>query len=319
MTTKRKRGRPRTSPMEGVSLREAAATLGITRAALLKHIDRGLPAPLVRERRMVDIETARAWIAAHEAEHVAPTQGAQLHPDDPRAIQAATGAKVKGYKLALDVGAMITTEYAFKIMADALANLNGKLSALPSMVGPLSEVTRDNARAMIGDAVNLVLEEFAPDDESLWRDSASVSDMETDPDEFEDRFYLPILPDSDPRAAVARVQTQKLRHQLDALRKSSMAVHDVRRLMREQADHVRKAVRAIPGKVAKRLRDGDPAHVVRDLLAYEVDCAKHAALVALGAKPTWKPQPPQALTEDDSGPLDDVDGDAVAEPDFDHA
>lgn len=298
---------------QGASLREAAAALGITRAALLKMIDRGLPAPLVRERRTVDIEQARAWIAAHDAEHVAPTVAAQYHPDDPRAIQAATAAKVKAHKLALEVGAMVTTESAVKIMAHALANLNSKLSALPSMVGPLTEITRDTARELIADALTQVLEDFTPDTAEQWPDSPFVPDADSDPDEFEERHYQPIMPDSDPRAAVARVQTQKLRMQLDALESTCVAVEDVRRIMREQAESVRKAVNKIPGRIATRLPTDAPAHVVRDLLAVEIDAAKHAALVALGVKPTWKPQPPQTLAEDDAGPLDEVDGDAVEE------
>ena len=104
MATKTKK-----TPPPGASLREAAAALGITRAGLLKMIERGLPSILDREHRYVDIAAAREWIAARATEPVAPTMAAELHPDDPRAIQASTGAAVKRYKLALDVGAMVTT------------------------------------------------------------------------------------------------------------------------------------------------------------------------------------------------------------------
>ena len=178
-------------------------------------------------------------------------------------------------------------------MVDALADLNGRLNTLPSFVGPLGALTRDTAKTAVGEAVALILSEFKPDDEAEGEEHPFVSDTGADPDEFEERRYQPIMPASDPRAANAGVMTQKLRIELEALEASSITVADARRIMRESADKVRKVVMAIPGKVSKRLNDGDPARQCAAVLAYEIEAAKHAALMALGAEPDWRPTPPQ--------------------------
>jgi hypothetical protein len=101
----------------------------------------------------------------------------------------------------------------------------------------------------------------------------------------------------------------KWQAELDRLESSSIGIEDVRRLMREQCEKVRAAARKIPGRIATRLADENPRHVVREVMLFEIDSAKHETIKALGAKPSWTPEPPQTLDVVDSVPLDDVDGD----------
>lgn len=299
---------------QGASLREAAAELGITRARLLKLLERGLPSTLVRERRMVDVAAARAWMEAHAAEPVAPARAAELHPDDIRHREKTAAARLSSLKLSEKQGHMIRIADVTGRTVESFVVLNSRLNALHAMCGNLAVIDRGNAAAIIGDGVAQVLETFAPDDADAFPESPFEFTAGDDDSEFESRVYLPIMPDSDPRALVAAVNLRKHEAALVELERGLITTADAQRIVTEKAEAIRKRVRAIPARVAKRLADSDnPAHFVRDVLAAEVESAKFDAVVICGGKPDWQPSPPVALDVLDAGPLDDVDGDASAD------
>ena len=316
MTTKKRPGRPRKQPAPtGASLRETAAHFGVSRAVINKWLEQGMPSTLHNERRWVDLRKAEAWKADHDARPVEPSKAAVLHPSDPRYVQSATAARVKGFQLALAQGNMVPVKSAVDRAATALVVLNARLNALPSNLADLRILNRHNAESILAPLVADVLAEFTPDDPDHWEDSPFAADDGEDPDEFEDKVYLPVLPYADPRAAVARANAAKWQAELDKLEESSITVDDVRRIMREQADKVRKVVGKIPGLVAARLGDADPVHVIREVMLFEIDAARHAALITMGAKPTWTPSPPS--TPDDMEDEGDVASDFESEPDDD--
>lgn len=298
--TKNKGGRPRSVPKpQGIDRTALAHHCSVNVKTVDKWLRDGVPCTRYNGRVFFDVDAVVKWREEQDANPVEPVRAAVLHPDDPRYRERSAAAHVKAFKIALEQGNLVPLRSAVDRMHEGLANLNSRLNALSGMAGDLSLMTRDNARATLAPLVEELLEDFATTDaEETWPDSAFAPPVyDDDAEAFEARTYQPILGAGDPRAQFALMQAAAHERDLERLQRTSLAIDDVRRIMREQCDKVRAVVRKIPGRVAKRLGDEHPGHVVREAILYEIDAAKHEAVSALGAKPTWKPSPPTTPDE----------------------
>ena len=295
MATKRK-----PTKLQGSSLREAAAALGITRAALLKHIDKGLPAPLVRERRTVDIDAARKWIAAQEAEGIADERTVlPLSPDDPRYQRDFASARLKAYQMAEKHGHAIPRAALVARHADSLTRLNGRLKTLPAALGTeLALVSRSTAAAILAPAIADALQELDSDDASAWPRPAPIQIEFPKADENLFEQHAPRLTTADARGQLAAMQASRFNAEADMLESSLIAYADVFRILGEKCDAIRARMRLIPERVAAHLADGNnPRHVITAALQYESDLAR----MDCGGKSDHVPEMPAPALADDEG------------------
>jgi hypothetical protein len=265
---------------EGASLREAAAALGITRAALLKYIDRGLPSPLVRERRTVDIAAAREWIAEHEESAIIEDRMVlPYNPEDPRARRDRASAKLKAYKLALEHGHMIPIKIASDRYLRALTDFNSALKTVPASVADkLPIMNRKNAAAILAPFVEDALGFVDADDEegrhAFPQPLPIVIDFPSDDvDEFE--AFAPMLSPNDDRAKLAAMQATKYNAEATALANTLLDYDFVLEALHGECEKIRKRFREVPAAVSAMLAsDDNEPHFVRACVVYQLDRAR---------------------------------------------
>jgi hypothetical protein len=302
--------RTKTKAPEGASLREAAAALGITRAALLKFIDRGLPSPLVRERRTVDIEAARAWIEEHEAAAIVEDRMVlPLNPDDPRAKRDRASAKLKAYKMALDHGHAIPIDVASARYGRALTEFNSALKTIPASVADkLAIMNRKNAAAILAPFIEDALGFVDADDEEGTKAFLQPLDIVIDfPSDEVDEFeaFAPILSPADDRAKLANMQAAKYNAEATALANSVVFYEDVTVWLADLCEKVRARFREVPAAVAAMLAsDGNQAHFVRECVLYQLDRAR----LDCGGQSQGELVEPKPDNVVDDEPLEEVDG-----------
>lgn len=300
----------RKSKPEGASLREAAAALGITRAKLLRYIDQGLPAPLVRERRTVDIDEARAWIADHEDSAIIEDKTVlPLNPEDPRAKRDRASAKLKAYKLAQEHGHMIPVDVVGDRYLRALTDFNSALKTVPASVADkLPIMNRVNAAAILAPFIEDALRFVDADDEDgakAWPQPLPiVIDFPSDEvDEFES--FAPILSPNDDRAKLANMQATKYNAEATALANTLITYDDVIGALAGLCEKVRERFRKVPAAVAAMLAsDGNEAHFVRACVVYQLDRAR----LDCGGKADGELVEPSPINAADDEPPEDVDG-----------
>src|SRR5262249_23201516 len=117
----------------GVSLREAAAGLGVSRAKLLRYVREGLPVTRKSERVAIDLNEARAWLALNEGD--AEPKVLQLHPDDPRHAERRAVARLAWLKLATKAGHMIRLDDVDERVSNEWLLLRSVLLGLPKYFG----------------------------------------------------------------------------------------------------------------------------------------------------------------------------------------
>jgi hypothetical protein len=308
----------------GASLREAAAALGITRAALLKYIDRGLPSPLVRERRTVDIAAARAWIEDHEAGAVIEDRMVlPLNPEDPRARRDRASASLKAYKLAQEYHHAIPLDVVSARFANAVTELNSALKTVPASVADkIPLMTSDNAAAFIAPFIEDALGFLDADDEEgtkAWPDPLRiVIDFPSDDvDEFE--AFAPMLSPGDDRAKLAAMQATKYNAEATMLANTLIFHEDLVPMLTGVCEMIRARFREVPDAVAAMLAsDGNAAHFTRACIVYQLDRAREDSIGALYER-TGRDRPDFQLVEPgnvvDDEPLEDMDGRADFESD----
>lgn len=314
---------------EGVSLREAAAALKITRAALLKYIDRGLPSPLVRERRTVDIAAAREWIAEHEAGAVIEDRMVlPLNPDDPRARRDRASASLKAYKLAQEYHHAIPVAVASARFANAITELNSALKTVPASVADkIPLMTRNNAAGYLAHYIEDALGFLDADDEegaNAWPDPLPiVIDFPSDAvDEFE--AFAPMLSPADDRAKLAAMQATKYNAEATMLANTLIFHEDLVPMMTGVCEKIRARFREVPDAVAAMLAsDGNAAHFTRACIVYQLDRAREDSIGALHERagrdlPDFELVEPKPDDAADDEPMDDVNGHA-AEDEFEDA
>jgi len=301
----------RKSESQGASLREAAAALGMTRAALLKMIDKGLPSTLVRERRMVNIDAARAWLTEHEATAVVDARTVlPLSPDDPRAKRDRASARLKAYKLAEDQGLMIPVVDIAARHGRALTDFNSALKSVPAMIAnDIPTMVRGNAVARIAPAIEDALRMVDSDDEectNAWpQPSPIVIDFPSDDSEDEFESHAPLLSPRDDRAVLANTQAAKYGAEADALARSLITYEDAVRILAEKCEAVRARFRKVPALVAARLApDHNAPPFVIACIVYEVDRAR----LDCGGSIDGELVPPVPDVAADEVPLESVDG-----------
>lgn len=265
---------------EGASLREAAAALGITRAALLKYIDRGLPSPLIRERRTVDIAAARAWIKTHEDSAIIEDKMVlPLSPDDPRAKRDRASARLKAYKLAAEHGLMIPMDDVAARYGRALTEFNSALKTVPASVADrLAIMHPGNAAAILAPYIEDALRFVDADDEDnekAWPQPLPiVIDFPSDEvNEFEP--HAPMLSPTDDRAKLALMQATKYNADATALAKTLLDYNFVLETLHGECEKIRKRFREVPAAVAAMLAsDSNEPHFVRACIVYQLDRAR---------------------------------------------
>lgn len=319
---KRGPGRPRSVPKpEGLDRTACAHHFDVNVKTVDRWLREGVPCTRYNGRVFFDVEAVAEWREDFESQQREPGQAQVLHPSDPRHIEKTAAAKVKTLRLALEVGAMLDGAALQDRLARDVADLNSRINAIPSMVGDLSALTRDNAEAILAGAVDFALADFTPDDPIHFPECPFVVEDEADPDEFEDHSWMPLLPASDPRAAIARANAHKHLAELKALQESCFPVEYAQRRTVEFAERIREGFRSMPAKIAARLAPGrnDFAYV-RAVIGYESDVVK----IALGGRyppppkgadkatkeffASMEPVPPVSVDSDDGFEDDDCDG-----------
>lgn len=289
---KRGPGRPRSAPKpEGLDRTACAHHFNVPVKTVDKWLREGVPVTRHNGRVYFDPVKVEAWREDYEAQQREPAQAAVLHPSDPRFQEKEAAARVKLYTHALEVGYMVRIEDLRPGVADAFAHLNSMVSTIPAIVGDLTALNRTNAESVLGPAVEHVLSDFKPDHVRNFPEPREIVHDEPEPDEFEERNYMPVL-SSGPQAAIARANARRHLAELDTLQRSCITVVDVRRMLAEKCNAIRAELRAMPAKIAARLAPGDNSReYVRACIHYESDVAR----IALGGK---YPPPPADLDPD---------------------
>jgi hypothetical protein len=268
-----------------VSLRQAAAALDMSRKKLLRYIRQGLPCTRRDERVYIDLEAARAWIAAND---LAGRSAPPLNPSDPRWREKRAVARLDWLRLALNSGVVVRREEALDRFSGELAELRGALLTIPRQFTPGEDL------AGVGAALESALAVLKSDDARTWPEPRALAPMAEDEEESEDDagHYAPMFRTSDPRHDFHTGKAMRAEAALEELESTVNTLADVLRESKRQNDLIRKRVRAIPSY----LELSDPPDLGAEIMAalYELSDTEP------------DPQADASAVDWDSIPFDDV-------------
>ena len=296
---KRRPGRPRSATKpEGLDRTACAHHFNVPVKTVDKWLRAGAPCTRHNGRVYFDANAVAEWREDYEAEQREPGQAQVLHPSDPRFIEKEAAAKVKLYEHMLETGNMVAPDPMRERVRRDFADLNSQLNTLPAIVGDLRLLNCDNAERILSGAMQHILADLKTDHPSHFPEPRERFYEDAGSDEFEERSYMPVLPASDPRAAVSRVNAQRHLAEWKRLESSCVTVFDAQAMMTKLCDKTRARLRALPKRVAARLApDGNAMEYVLACINFELDTAK----IELGSSPAMVPDPDGG--EDENGDL----------------
>lgn len=321
MTKHKGPGRPKVRPEpNGIGRTELADRLKVGVKTVDKWLRAGVPVAERRDGRVYfDVAAVIAWREAFEAQAHAPAVAPRLHPSDPRYQERSKAAEIRSLKFATKTGAAIHADTLNKVFADSVTQLGARLSAVPSMVGPM---TYDDVVSILTPIAAELVASIDFDNLERWPEPALVVADETEPDPFADTEfdgdanYKPVLPASDPQAQFAIAKVHEHDATLASLRDNLIAYPDAMTILRELADDMRAVVSKLPARVTKRLRDGDAPEFFDSVLLFEIERTKADCIECVpGAKCKWRDTieaPRRHADADQSDDFESVDGDSDA-------
>ncbi|MGE3147805.1 MAG: hypothetical protein AB7K04_01945 [Pseudorhodoplanes sp.] len=265
------------APMgRAVSLRAAAAALGISRKKLLRFIGDGLPVTRDRERVLVNLSEAEAWVALNDLGEARVRKAALLSPADPRYRDRLAAAEIRRIEFAIKQGHAVDIEALGFAHEDDLARLRSQLVLIPARADDDARLQgTESLQKFLAGAVEDALHELKMDSPSEWPTPSPMPDTSTDaPDadkDDEDRDMLPVLAASDPRYALNDTKAMEREARLAELRRSMVGIEEGLAIAKEDFDRVRARLRKVPARVMRSIeKTGATVHATA---RYELDCA----------------------------------------------
>lgn len=270
---------------KGLTLRQCAPALGISRPRLVRLVGLGLPVKRIGERYDIDPAKARKWIAdferrEHEEKRIAP----QLDPRDPRHKERTAMAAIGAIKLERKRGNILEADEVVTMLEDQVTQFRQGLFAIPAQFGgELEGVTADEAAKMIVPGINEAIAVLTMDGEEKWPHVPTPDDDNFEPEELphwlelEPRPVAALLSPGDPRHALATTNAARRELQLAELDESSALRCDVLEFVGATFKRLREAARAIPNNVCAALPAGPHD---RHVIVGAIDMATRALLLA---------------------------------------
>ncbi len=228
-----------------VSLRAAAAELGISRKKLLRCVRDGMPVKRKGERVFVDLAEARAWIAENEGggQQLAPP----LHPDDPRHREKAAKTRLESYKLLLSAGHLLRADEVERRLVDEWATTRVALQGVPRQF-PFSDAAREDLQGAIEAALEEALAALKADDPNQWPERRPVpvtKSIDFDFESDDDANFAPMFRTDDPRHEFHVIKAARAEAEVEKLESDLVETDLVLEYARRANEGIRSRVRAI--------------------------------------------------------------------------
>lgn len=259
-----------------VSLRAAAAALGISRKKLLRFIADGLPVTRDAERVFVNLSEAKGWIALNDTGEARIRRAALLSPSDPRYRDRLAAAEIRRIEFAIKQGHALSIEELGFAHDDDLARLRSQLVLIPARADDEARLQgTDSLQKFLAGAVEDALHELKMDSPSEWPTPAPMPEISADAPgadkDDEDRDMLPVLASHDPRYALNDTKAMERETRLAELRRSTVGIEEALAIAKEDFDRVRARLRKVPARIMRTIEKTGES--VQAAVRYELDCA----------------------------------------------